>query len=151
MPHSNKIRDPIDFGFCDTGAGLRVPLLEDLTSACDMGGEIRRKQVIRGFPALGGLAESGIYPVSSEVAAPISREQLSSAAKRWVEFLRRGPDSITPKLRNEARVRLAKGWLRGPFKHNSEGYPVFDGGLTAVGPAFCFGAQQSDKLRAVGD
>ena len=45
-----------------------------------------RDQYARGFPALGDFAEPGVYLLSSEVAKPISREELFQSAKSRVEL-----------------------------------------------------------------
>ena len=85
-------------------------------SAHDAGDKNWRKQLVHAFLILGELAEPGVCSVSSEVAAPISRGQLSATARRRVKFLKKDPDPNSLKLRDEALVQVAEGWLKGQFQ-----------------------------------
>ena len=88
MRKLNEIRDGIAIDHFDTKARLCVPLLEELSSVHDMVGKSWRKQFINGLATLGDLADPGVYPVSSGIAARISREQLFGTARGRVKFLK---------------------------------------------------------------
>ena len=57
-------------------------------------------------------AEPGAFQPGSDVAKYMSREELSQTAESRVKFLKEEGGSSEVKLRNEALVQVARGWLR---------------------------------------
>ena len=109
-------------------------------------------QVTGGVPIRGGLAEPGVFPNSSlKAPGPISREKLRQAAASRFEPTKGATDANSPKLWEGALIQVAYGWRHGPRKSNSKGRLILKGTTTAANPAYRFGVQQVDKLRAVND
>ena len=75
-------------------------------------------------------------------------EKLSHLANSRFKERGKFTDSRTPKLRKEALVQVTKGWVEGPLKFTDKGRLLVDGAESLVSPAYPFGSQQSDKLRA---
>ena len=86
-----------------------------------MGGAEWRDQFANGSPTPGELAEPGAYPVSPrKIAEPISRGELFKLGASKSEPGTGGAAANAPKLLEEAQVRVAEGWLRGPHKWETD-------------------------------
>ena len=116
-----------------------------------MGGSVWIEQFIRGFPMIGEVGEPGVYDECSPKSRPLSRDELFETAKdRWVSD-KTSNEPHRSKLWNEALSQTEKGWLAGPHPYSSEGKLRIGGEDVTVNPAYRFGAQQAEKLRAVDD
>ena len=105
-----------------------------------------------GFPIVGSMEGPGVYPTHACPEPELSPEQLLSGAK-WRLKARQGniTDPNVWVSREESLERVKKGWLNGPFQVDEEGRYVTVDGPKLVNPAFRFGAQQRQKLRASDD
>ena len=131
---------------------INLPLLAIMLEKLGMGGQKWVKQFQEGFPIVGDLEEPGVYPVHECPDPEISPDRLFGSA-RWRLNARRGSvtDPNEGALWSEAVCQVEKGWLQGPFKFDDEGNLVTNEGPQLANPAFRFGVQQGDKLRAVDD
>ena len=131
---------------------INLPLLAIMLEKLGMGGQKWVKQFQDGFPIVGDLEEPGVYPAQECPDPEISPDRLFGSAK-WRLNARRGSvtDPNEGALWNEALCQVEKGWLQGPFKFDDEGNLVTNEGPQLANPAFRFGVQQGDKLRAVDD
>ena len=77
--------------------------------------------------------------------------ELSETASSRSVAAKKGQGPEAEGLWLEAISRIKKDWLRGPRRYTPTGDLRANGELVVVNPAFRFGAQQVDKLRAVGD
>ena len=98
-----------------------------------------------------GACSTGGVPYKLESLRTHFRRGVISISFLDVPIRKRGSGSNASRLRQEAPVQVSRGWLCGPQKYTSRGELTMAGKATAVNPACRLGAQQSDKLRAVGD
>ena len=100
---------------------------------------------------LGELGKPRVYPPISEFSEILARGGRSrSASSRCVAAKGgRGPEAEEPW--REAISQAKKEWPRAPHRYSPAGELRADGKLVIAIPAFRFGAQQVDRLRAAGD
>ena len=136
----------------ETRAKLSTLLPEGLLKLRDMGGAYWCDQFINDLPKRGVLAELGKYPCPlKKVPNPISTGQRFQAATARFETARGAADANAPRLWNGAFSQVAEGWLRGPHVYTAKEELISNGKATVANPAYRFGAQQADELRAVDD
>ena len=98
---------------------------------------------------VGVLGEPGIFPESAASQTPSSRDELLRRAADRFERATRGLDPNASGLWDGASAQVAKKWLAVPFSFNAQGNLRINGEAARANPAFRFGVQQADKLRAV--
>ena len=131
---------------------IRIAPLKTTLHAKGMGGNTWIDQFILGIPIVGPLGQDGVYESSKKaIQPPIEPPQLfSDAEARFRERPSSSGKTNALELWGEASAQVARGWLNRPILLNAAGR--FDAApLSAINPAFRFGAEQLDKLRACGD
>ena len=151
MPILQRLRATVEPSKEASRARIHVPLLKELLEEAGMGGSNWCDQFVTGFPILGELGEPGVYPPSSQPPSYISREKLFEGAKERFVSKNRAPDPNAERLWIEAMDQVGKQWLDGPHPFNDEGELMVNGEPVQANPAFRFGVQQGEKLRAVDD
>ena len=151
MPPLHQLRAAVEPSKEDSRARIHVPLLKELLEENGMGGSEWCDQFVTGFPILGELGEPGVYPPSSHTPSYISREELFQGAKKRFLSKNRSSDPNADQLWSEALDQAKKHWLHGPHPFNNEGELMVEGTPVLANPAFRFGVQQGQKLRAVDD
>ena len=151
MPFLHQLRAAVEPSKEGSRARIHVPLLKELLEENGMGGSEWCDQFVSGFPILGELGEPGVYPPSSHPPSYISREELFQGAKDRFLSKNRSPDPNADKLWLEALEQAKKNWLHGPHPFNNDGELMVEGTPVTANPAFRFGVQQGQKLRAVDD
>ena len=79
---------------------------------------------------------------------PIAREDLFNEAESRVKFSKKKPGMEASRLCEEAVTDVGEEWLDGPSRYEGGGELLVNGDGEIVNPAFRFGVQQADKLRA---
>ena len=151
MPQLVQMRNELKEEELATRARLHLPLLAELLEQEGMGGEDWLAQFCEGFPMIGTVGEPGVYPANSHTPKPISREELFRTAKdRWKPG-KKPDEAHRAKLWEEAMTQTEKGWLSGPHRYSKKGRLRVGQQKMSVNPAYRFGVQQAEKLRAVDD
>ena len=151
MPILQQLRATVEPSREASRARIHVPLLKELLEETGMGGSEWCDQFVTGFPILGELGEPGVYPPSPQPPSYISREELFEGATERFISTNRAPDPNAEKLWIEAMEQVDKQWLDGPHPFNERGELLVNGEPVRANPAFRFGVQQGEKLRAVDD
>ena len=151
LPELQKLGNRIDPERSETRARFHAPLLKELTRQSEMGGSVWRDRFAFAFPMRGDLGEPGVYPSTSDFSGILAGEGRSESASSRVVAAKKGQGLKAEEVRREAVSQAKKAWLRGPHRYTPPGELRANGELVVVNPAFRFGAQQVDKLRAVDD
>ena len=117
----------------------------------DMGGGGWRDQFAFWFPILGEFGEPGVLPSSPAPTEILSRQELFRLASPRFVSATRGQDPEVDELWLEAMPQVKKMWPHGPRRYTAKGEFRAGGELIVANPAFRHGAQQVDRLGAVGD
>ena len=150
-PDLIRIRSTLPYEGETTKVRLHLPSLSSFLHEHGMGGSDWLEQFIRGFLMLGEVGEPGVYDGCSPKFRPLSRDELFETAKdRWAPE-KTPNEPRRPTLWSEALSQTEKGWLAGPRPYTTEGKLQIGGENVTVNPAYRFGVQQAEKLRAVGD
>ena len=131
---------------------INLPLLAHMLNELGMGGQVWVRQFTEGFPVIGEISEPGVYPEQQCADPELKPHQLLTNAKyRLKARMKSVTDPHEGKLWDDAVEQVEKGWLDGPFPFDEEGKMITGEGPQLVNPAFRFGVQQGEKLRAVDD
>ena len=139
-----RARDKLGPRESRTKAKLHIPLLAKLLDVHDMGNQAWLKQFVDGFPAIGELAEPGVYKTAKAEPLKLSREKLLGGRNGGTNFTKARKDPSTRKLWEEALQQVVIGWLDGPFEHTDDGCLRKGGQKISADPAFRFAVQQAD-------
>ena len=114
---------------------------------------MRAQQFTNGFPVIGHIGEAAVFPVYLFCNQPeLAPDQSFGTAKRRIKArMSRPVDPDANQLRGEAADQVEKGWFDGPCPSDDQSRLLTGEGPQDVNPAFRFGAQQGEKLRAADD
>ena len=100
---------------------------------------------------IGEMAEPGVYKEGPPQTKPTSREKLFKTAKRRRFPNKQSSEPRKSALRDEILAQTEKRWVSGPHSINENGGLFIGDEKLVVNPAYTFGVQQAEKLRAVDD
>ena len=130
---------------------LKTATLAHLAESMGLGGGRWIRQFTYGFPLVGGLSQSGVYPRNDNLPpAPSVAGIWEGASKRFFERAAHSGATNATTLWAEACDQVKKGWLGAPLPADTLGnVSTYEKGRADI--AFRFGATQGDKLRARDD
>ena len=130
---------------------MKTVTLAHLAQSLGLGGGNWIRQFTYGFPLVGDLSQSGVYPRKEDLKpAPSIAGIWDNASNRFQERAAHSGMANADTLWKEACEQVKKGWLGTPLPIDTLGnVATYKKGTTNI--AFRFGVSQGDKLRACDD
>ena len=130
---------------------LRTVALLHLMKNFDLGGDRWIRQFVFGFPIIGELEQTGVYPRDDSKKGPDPIDGIwKDNLKRFQTRARASGVLNAQLLWNEAMTQVDKGWLAAPLPVDPKGnVATYNKGEVVV--AFRFGVDQLDKVRPCDD
>ena len=130
---------------------IRTVALIDLLRKYDLGGERWARQFIYGFPIIGNIEQTGVYPREPKVTHPPDINQIWEHNMTRFQLRARASGALNADfLWKEAMTQVEKGWLGPPLPIDQDGNVRTYANNGAV-IAFRFGIDQQDKIRSCDD